>query len=457
MTQSRLMSMYKRPATALAMMGAALAVATAQPNLLDARARCTLMPGTAHVLLRVEQDTTLPYAMSGTSPMSYTVAPRSPADTFRAVAGTPMPAARVRLLALDSITRARFAANGITDSQPTAFIRAAPYGADCGTLRWTDTVPFAIRGEVGYVRATVASRDQWIGNAPVFIIPDAWNYPYPRRGRPYSVSGAVPLASAEAMFGLQSILDEPLRSTPTTPETRLASDSARTARVFAWARAHVADAEREPLRTTIRNVVLNADWQVAQRAPSRLRGTYRVELDADGARYTWYFRTQRQLAYRWQAAELQRSTAQLLESPHVAGYSLVGNASLSLNSMAADTNTRNGQRRLVWLYANDRPTTANNDTVRLLRGQLEFMLGAAPEPAWSALEPFAPPISALDSVMLARMGRLLARRDKQPRLALTLRLDARGDIRADTTFVRDDHRLRVQLVRIDTTTSRRLF
>ena len=66
-------------------------------------------------------------------------------------------------------------------------------------------------------------------------------------------------------------------------------------------------------------------------------------------------------------------------------------------------------------------------------------------------------ISTPDSAMLASMGRILARRDKQPRLALTLRIDARGDIRADTTFVRDGHRLRVQLVRIDTTTSRRLF
>lgn len=435
----------------------ATAVLTAKPNALDARARCSLMPGSTHALLRVEQDTTLPYGGTGASALSYTVAPRSAADTFRAVAGTPMPAARVRLLALDSATRALFAANGITDSQPTAFIRAAPYGADCGTLRWTDTVPFAIRGEVGYVRATLAARDQWIGNAPVLIIPDAWSYPYPRRGRPYGVSTSEPLASAEAMFGLQSVLDEPLHSTPGTPDARVASDSARITRVTAWARAHAADADLEPLRSTIRNAVLSPDWQDARRAPSRLRGTYRVEIDADGAPYTWYFRTQPQLAYRWQAAEVQFSTAQLLESPHIAGYSLVGNSAASLGAVNVNKGDSIEQRTLMWLYAVDRPTTAGNDTVRVLRGQLAFILSGAPEGAWSALEPFAAPLSVPDSMMLARMGRTLGRGDKQPKLPLTLRLDARGDIRADTTFVREGHRLRVQLVRVDTTTSRRLF
>ncbi len=434
----------------------ATTVLTAKPNTLDARARCTLMPGSTRALLRVEQDTTLPYGGTGASALSYSVAPRSVADTFRAVAGTPMPAARVRLLGLDSATRALFAANGITDSQPTAFIRAAPYGADCGTLRWTDTVPFAIRGEVGYVRATLASRDQWIGNAPVLIIPDVWSYPYPRRGRPYGVPTSEPLASAEAMFGFQSVFDEPLRSTPGTPDARDASDRARTTRVTAWARAHMADADLEPLRSTIRNAVLNTDWEHARRSPSRLRGTYRVDLDADGVPHSWYFRTQPQLAYRWQAAELRRSTAQMLESPHITGYSLVGNAAASLSGVNVDRGDRMEQRTLVWLYAGDRPTTAGNDTVRVLHGQLEFILGGTPEGAWSALEPFATPLSVPDSMMLARLGRI-GRGDKQPKLSLTLRLDARGDIRADTTFVRDGHRLRVQLVRVDTTTSRRLF
>ncbi len=436
--------------TALATTVLAATVITAKPRALAASARCTLMPGPTHALMRVEQDTTLPYGLSGTSSMSYTSVPGSVADTFRAVAGTPMPAARVRLLALDSATRALFAANGITDSQPTAFIRAAPYGADCGVLRWTDTIPFAIRGEVGYVRATPAHPSQWIGNVPVLVIPDAWSYPYPRRGRPYDVPATATLASAEAMFGLNSLLS-------VSPPVTASNTEGATERVAAWARTHVADAELEPIRTTLRNAVLGPDWQVARRTPSRLRGTYRVSLDVDGAPHTWYFRTQPQLAYRWQAAELRRSTAQLLDSPHVAGYSLVGNAAPSLDSVGADPSDRRLQRPLVWLYASDRPTTAGNDTVRVLRGQLEFILGAAPEGAWPALEPFAPALSAPDSVMLARMGRTLARRDKQPRLALTLQLDASGAVRADTTFVREGHRLRVRLVRIDTIASRRLF
>ena len=50
--------------------------------------------------------------------------------------------------------------------------RAAPCGVDCGTLRWTDTVPFVIRGRRGYMRATLTLREHWIGNTPVLIIPD---------------------------------------------------------------------------------------------------------------------------------------------------------------------------------------------------------------------------------------------------------------------------------------------
>ena len=73
---------------------------------------------------------------------------------------------------------------------------------------------------------------------------------------------------------------------PTAPST-VQTTGRRTARVRrALLRAHVADAEREPLRTTVRNVVLATDWKDARRMPGRLRGTDRVDLDADGAPYT---------------------------------------------------------------------------------------------------------------------------------------------------------------------------
>ena len=75
-----------------------------------------------------------------------------------------MPAARVTLLRVDSVTRQRLAEAGVRDSQPVAFITAAPYRADCRPVRWTDSVPFAVVGETGYVRATLTAPDQWIGS-----------------------------------------------------------------------------------------------------------------------------------------------------------------------------------------------------------------------------------------------------------------------------------------------------
>jgi len=51
--------------------------------------------------------------------------------------------------------------NGVRASQPIAFIRAAPLRVDCKTVLWTDAAQFAARGDVGYVRATLAQRDEF--------------------------------------------------------------------------------------------------------------------------------------------------------------------------------------------------------------------------------------------------------------------------------------------------------
>src|SRR5512146_2542572 len=121
------------------------------------RPLCTLAPGRTLVLLHVEQDTTLPFAPVNVEPMSMTRI-SGPRDSLLAMPGTPMPAGRVRLLRTDSTTRGVLAANGVTDPEPIAFVRSAPYDAGCRTVRWTDPEPFVVRGEVGYVRGTLAPR-----------------------------------------------------------------------------------------------------------------------------------------------------------------------------------------------------------------------------------------------------------------------------------------------------------
>jgi hypothetical protein len=202
--------------------------------------------------------------------------------------------------------------------------------------------------------------------------------------------------------------------------------------------------------------VLETDWRVAQRTPSRLRGTYRVDLQVESTTYTWHFRTQPQLAYGWDG-ERRRTTAELLSSPHIGGYRMVGYAAESLSALTGALGSGRNRRPLVWLMVNDRPTAPGNEARRAFTGMLEFMQGATAEAAWDALAPFTPPLSVMDSTMLARMGRTLPRSDRQPRLPLTLHLGADYSVRADSTFDRLGRRLRVVLTRVDTITAARLF
>ncbi|MGK2934844.1 MAG: hypothetical protein ACSLFE_06320 [Gemmatimonadaceae bacterium] len=412
---------------------------------------CTLAPGRTLALVRVEQDTTLPFAPVDVRPMTGSGVRAGPGDSLVAIEGTPMPAARVRLLQVDSTTREILAANGITDSQPVAFIRAAPYRADCRTIRWTGSVPFVERGEVGYIRATLARRERWIDGVPLIVIPDVWNYPYPRRrGLAFGVPPDAPLAPADAMFSINATLEMPQ---PTTAAAGAAADSVRRIRAMAWARANPVAAELEPVRAQVRRAVLATDWRTASRTPSRLRGSYRVDMELGGERTTWFFRTHDLPGYSWRGADSLATTAELLASPHVVGYRLVGFAAGSRDSLVS---TMPGSAQyaqwppLVWLTTNDRPTAPGNDTRRALYGELEFLLAAAPEALWDDLEALVPPLSATDSLLMARLNRPIVRGRKQPRIPMTVRLDGSGGIRADTTLSVNGRALRVIIARMDT-------
>jgi hypothetical protein len=426
---------------------AALPIAPSSP--LHAKSRlCTLVPGSTLALLRVEKDTTLPLAPTGAEPMSFSGVRMGPDDSLLATPTTPMPAARVRLLQLDSTTRAILASRGVTDSQPFAFIRAAPYRADCQTIRWTDTIPFVVRGEVGYVRAHLAPRERWIDGLPVLVIPDAWSYPYPRRrSLAFNASRNETLAPAEAMFNLNALLEMPRSG---GEEAAIARDSAKRVRTIAWARANSAAAELEPIRTLVRRSVLDPDWQAASRIRSRLRGSYRVDIEVGDSRGTWFFRTHDRPGYGWRGPDSAQTTAALLASPHVLGYRLVGYPAGSPDSLVRETPRALGRVPLVWLATTDRPTTQGNDARRALASMLEFNLAAAPELLWNDLEAFVPRQSPRDSAMLARMNRPIQRGQKQPQLPLTLRLDAHGGVRADTTLTVRGRPIRVLLERVDT-------
>ncbi|MGI9141022.1 MAG: hypothetical protein ACR2GJ_07940 [Gemmatimonadaceae bacterium] len=409
---------------------------------------CTLEPGRTLALIRVEQDTMLRGAAGSIRPMSASGVRAGPGDSLVATAETLMPAARVRLLQLDSATRGTLAASGITASQPVAFIRAAPYRADCRTIRWTDTVPFVKRGEVGYVRATLTPSEYWIDGVPLLVIPDEWNYPYPRRrGLVSRLPADVPLAPADAMFSLNAILEMPRA---TSAEARAAADSARRLRAMEWARANPAAAELEPVRALVRSAVLGPDWEAAMRSPSRLRGTYRVDMEVGDERDIWFFRTHERPGYGWRGADTLATTADLLASPYIVGYRLVGFAAGSPDSLLSAMPSGSAWPPLVWLATNDRPTSPGNDARRALTGELEFILAAAPERLWNDLEVLVPPRSAADSLLWARLNRPIVRGRTQPRIPVTVRLDANGGVRADTSLVVNGRALRVILQRVDT-------
>ena len=437
-----------------AMFSAAALLLASSSSLQAVGRRCTLWPARTLAVVRVERDTTLPVAASNVVPMSSSGVGSDARDSMLATPTTLMPAARVRLLRLDSASRARLAGWGISDNQPFAYIRAAPYRADCRTVRWTDSIPFVEPGEVGYIRGNLAPREQWIGGVPVLIIPEAWSYPYPRRRHlAFRAAPHAVLASADAMFELEDALN---LDRPIDANTRSSTDSAKRSRALSWARANPASSELEPVRTLVRQAVLNPDWELVSSAPSRLRGTYRVSVDVSGERSTWFFRTHDKPGYGWRRPDVAHTTADLLASPYAAGYSLVGYASASPDAIATSP-PRAPLRSMVWLAATDRPTLPGNDARRVLPGMLEFTLLAAPESLWDVLEAFVPKPSDLENAMMARLQHPKVRSQRQPRVPLTLRLDGRGEVRADTTLTAGGRSMRIVLERLDTLSVKRPF
>lgn len=409
---------------------------------------CTIEPERSLLLMHVERDTTLPHAEVEAEFMSASGVGRGPHDSLLAVQGTPMPGARVRLLGVDSATQATLRAARITDPHPLAFIRAAPYRADCRTVRWNDSLPWLERGDTGYARATLAPRSQWIAGTPVFIIRNTWYYPYPRqRALAHDVPADRPLASAAAMYSLNVMLEA---GGQLIHDFAIDTDTAGRRRALEWTRSHLSDAELEPVRQLVRQAILSADWEAVRRLPSRLRGSYAVTMEADGSRSTWYFRTKHRPSFGWPQGDTIRTTANLLSSPHVFGYQLAGYASGTRDELLVSQPSGLDQLPLVWLAAGDRPTVAGNEARQVLRGELEFRMAVAAAQLWDVLEMFVPPLSRMDSLMLGQMPEVYARENRQPRLPITIRLDRSGSVRADTTLTRSGKTLRMSLVRLDT-------
>ena len=437
----------------------------------DARARmCRPVPGPVLALVRVERDTTLPAGTAVGRVMSASSVRAGPGDSLLAVDGTPMPAARVRLLRLDAATRATLAAAGVGGREPVAFLQAAPFRADCRTVRWTGPVPFAVPGDTGFVRAILAPRAHWVGTTPVLVVREVWRYPYPgRRGLVVGDATAEPLASPGALFDLSTALAAAEPPTPADPAaTGPRGDwtdvaAAQRTVALAWARANVAEREREPVRAIVREATLDPDFEDVAHDPSRLRGTYRVTVEARDAREVWYFRTEERPGAPWRGRDAVHTTADLLAAPYTAGYQLTGYAAPRADALPGlgvpVPHAMFGGPRVprVWLSTEDRPTLPGNAARHVLPGMLEFPLAAAPETLWPALESLVPPTSAADSAFFAGVRFTLERSQRQPRVPLTVHVEAGGAVRADTTMRAGGRLVRVRLERLDTLSVRRPF
>ena len=421
----------------------AVALVSSAANIRPAApAACRMSPGPSLMLLRVERETTLAFTPAPGQAMSSSSVPAGPRDSLLATPGTPMPAAQVRLLRLDSATRATLAGAGIAADEPSAFLRAAPYRADCRTIRWRGDSAWVEQGDTGYARGYLEPREHWVDGVPVFVIRHTWSYPYPRqRGLLFRAPPDEGVAPPAAVFGLDSAL-----SLEGSEQSRMSDyDRLRRVRAMTWIRGNLSVADLEPVRSEAQRAVLAADWQEAARMPSRLRGSYMVTMETGEARQSWYFRTHDRPSYSWRDDE-GPSAVQLLASPHVTGYSLVSYPALARDELPTLHHRGSGRRPLTWLASADRPTAPGNHERRVLDGYLEFTLSAAPESLWPALEQFIPPPDTTFSTLSAKPPAS----ERQPRLPLTIRLDGSGGVTADTTLIAGGAPLRVRLVRLDT-------
>ena len=424
-------------------------------------ARCTLQPGTTRALVQIDQDTLLPLVGAQVSATSFSRLPARPGDPELATADTPMPSARVRITRLDPATRAQLRAEGINTPEPVAYLQARPYGADCSTIVWRDTAPWVRRGDDGYVVARLAPRRFWVGGAPVFVVSETWQYPYPaRRGLlgiaaldPVALQG--PLSSAAAMFDFEEQMG-PVRDVLGYGS----NDSSGGTRAIAFARSHPDDSERQPLRDLIRESVLRPEFARVRTLTSRFRGTWQVRLTTGDSSVTYWFRTPRQAFSAWQAADSGRSTADILRNPFVGGYVLLGYPAPVRDSLPPANDSTRRPPGGLWLSVADRPGMPSNERQERIAMQLEFRLRTVPAWVWPVLDDYPRLRSRADSIFSARVRSrsVVPRADQQAQFPMiTLRRGAGDVYSADTTFVRNQRTLRLTVTRVDSLSIRNTF
>lgn len=302
-------------------LAAAMAWTGARQTAVRASVPCTMEPDNVHAVIVVERDTlrTLPRDPG----IRFTSATRTSrmSDSLVLRADERTAAARVRLVRMDSLTRNFFVRRGVVAAEPQAVIVAAEHDASCRFLRYRDTVSWTRVGDRGYIAGTLALDTTGL---PVIVVSSPRAAPYPRqRALAVNARAADTLATPDAVFEFEAITAA--RSQAAFAPMR--AQTPRSARQFAlhpplraWYARHTTDAEREPLRTWMRDEVLLPRASLYDRARTRLRGTFVVTVRSGADTMQWTARTFEHVAGPWEERDSVRSTADLMRRPWASGH-----------------------------------------------------------------------------------------------------------------------------------------
>jgi hypothetical protein len=263
------------------------------------------------------------------------------------------------------------------------------------------------------------------------VVQGGWQTPYPQRlsglaaglmAPPTYRELAAPLTRdsllpAATMFRYDSAV------VPAGPRQQPAADD-----VLAWARSNRADADREPLRSRIKRVLLNADLERARSLTSAFAGTWQLVVRWDDETFGTDFRTRANPLTVWFAEDL--SVLALIDGAGIPGYALSAygpgvDGVLPTDWRVAMRPPAPGVRTPSFTIAVvDAITTAGATPPSEVRGELRFQRHAVPEAMWSVLDPWVqrrdttlpwparlPPPTAADDVVrlpltLRRVGGL---------------------------------------------------
>lgn len=314
-----------RLALATLLPAAAIALASRHPTA-DALLRCTMRPGTVRIVGTVEDTTPLTVRRAPAELTSGSMVQPGAGDSLLVTDSTLLPTAWVRVSHLDAATRASLTALGVTDATPRVIVQARPYRADCRGVRWTEREPWVVPSPqpMYFHNATLAPRESWYDDVPTFVVYGGWQSPYPRQ-----ISGLSPDITEFSPTGGLRLTRGLTRDSLAPAPDRFMFDTAMAGRTapehaIAWARAHLAVAEREPIKSMVRQHVLQPEVREYRTKRSRYAGLYHVTMVLDRDTTRWHFRTDGSLIASHREWNTERSTAELLAAPYSVGHTISG-------------------------------------------------------------------------------------------------------------------------------------